>query len=345
MSEEETTKESAVLWMGDINPEMDKDFVIEAFANMGFTAIDVKEMHNRNGERANYCFVDFGDVNVAREVLIKVDKEPIPGTDEKKFRLNRSEFGKGGAGVEKEFSLYVREISLEVTDEELQTFFQKKYSSVRAANIVRDVMGNSRGFGFVRFFNEEQFSRALRQMNGAKGLGQKALHVNVASKGSGNKNKGAGGDHMPTDPSKMPKWMHQQMEYIQQMHQYMQQCHQFAQQAAAYAGWNQHHPPPSEPPPSSSKKDSKTKEEDEDGEITDEKTFINMVEKEHAKMISETTELEEDQELVDFDEPVDVAALNQAIIDRDDKFFFELEASKWDFETSFLKAQEQLRSR
>ncbi|XP_066922585.1 uncharacterized protein [Clytia hemisphaerica] len=138
MSEEETTKESAVLWMGDISPEMDKDFVIEAFANMGFTAIDVKEMHNRNGERANYCFVDFGDVNVAREVLIKVDKEPIPGTDEKKFRLNRSEFGKGGAGVEKEFSLYVREISLEVTDEELLTFFQKKYSSVRAANIVRD---------------------------------------------------------------------------------------------------------------------------------------------------------------------------------------------------------------
>ena len=39
-----------------------------------------------------------------------------------------------------------------------------------------------RGFGFVRFFNEEQHSRALRQMNGAKGLGQKALHVNVASK-------------------------------------------------------------------------------------------------------------------------------------------------------------------
>jgi len=39
-----------------------------------------------------------------------------------------------------------------------------------------------RGFGFVRFFNEEQHTKALRAMNGAKGLGQKAIRVNVASK-------------------------------------------------------------------------------------------------------------------------------------------------------------------
>ena len=31
-------------------------------------------------DRANYCFVDFGDINVAREILIKVNGEPIPGT-------------------------------------------------------------------------------------------------------------------------------------------------------------------------------------------------------------------------------------------------------------------------
>ena len=30
-------------------------------------------------QRATYCFVDFGGVDIAREVLIKVNGEPIPG--------------------------------------------------------------------------------------------------------------------------------------------------------------------------------------------------------------------------------------------------------------------------
>jgi len=110
---------SSTIWMGDIAPEMDKSFVIEAFANMGFTALDVKEMFNRDGDRANYCFVDFGDVNVAREILIKVNCEPIPGKSEKKFRLNRSEIGRGSSGAEVEYSMYVKDLSPDVTDQQL----------------------------------------------------------------------------------------------------------------------------------------------------------------------------------------------------------------------------------
>lgn len=323
---------SAQIWMGDISSEMDKAFVIESFANMGFTALDVKEMTNRDGDRANYCFVNFGDINIAREVLIKVNGEPIPGTSDKKFRLNRCEFGKGGVGAEVEHSMYVRDLTPDVTDEQLLEFFQSKYSSVRAANVVKDAMGVSKGFGFVRFFNEEQYSRALRQQNGASGLGQKPLRVNVASK-TNKKTKGQSSGEFPNDPSNMPKWMKEQMEYVQQMQQYMQQCHQFAQQAAAYAGWNQQH----QPPPPETRRKTKVDEDD----VTDAKTFMSLVEKEHAKMLSETAEIEEDQELVEFDEPVDVAALNQEIIDRDDKFFMELEAARWDFETCYVKAHEQ----
>lgn len=331
--------ESSTLWMGDIGPEMDKDFVIEAFANMGYTAIDVKEMFNKNGDRANYCFVDFGDVNVAREIMIKVNNEPIPGCSDRKFRLNRSEYGKGGTGVEVEISLFVGDLSPDVTDDRLLNFFKKKYTSVRAANIVKDAMGNPRGFGFVRFFDEEQHSKALREMNGAKGLGLKAIRVNVASKTSG-KNKGASkpGEDQNMDPANMPKWMQQQMQYIQQMHEYMQQCHQYAQQAAAYASWNQQQPAPQE---QSTPQEPQTKRKESMEMISDASSFMSMVEKEHANMISQTAEIDEDQELVDPDSPVDVAALNQEFIDRDDRLFFELEASRWDYELSFLNAHEQ----
>lgn len=54
------------------------------------------------------------------------------------------------------------------------------------------------------------------------------------------------------------------------------------QQAAAYAGWNQQHQPP---PPDSRRP--KPKEKIDEEEVTDAKTFISLVEKEHAKMLTE----------------------------------------------------------
>lgn len=39
-----------------------------------------------------------------------------------------------------------------------------------------------RGFGFVRFFDEDQFKQALNEMNGVKGLGKRPIKVNVALK-------------------------------------------------------------------------------------------------------------------------------------------------------------------
>ena len=71
--------QSASVWMGGLTSEMDSPFIIGAFSNMGYTALSVKEIHNSSGERANYCFVDFGDVTVAREVVIKINNQPIPG--------------------------------------------------------------------------------------------------------------------------------------------------------------------------------------------------------------------------------------------------------------------------
>ena len=51
------------------------------------------------------------------------------------------------------------------------------------------------------------------------------------------------------------------------------------QQAAAYAGWNQQH----QPPPPETRRKTKVDEDD----VTDAKTFMSLVEKEHAKMLSE----------------------------------------------------------
>ena len=51
--------------------------------------------------------------------------------------------------------------------------------------------------------------------------------------------------------------------------------------------------------------------------------------------------LPEDEELVDPDPPIDVAALNQKIIDLDDRLFFQLEESRWCPELAVFGLKEQ----
>lgn len=315
--------ESATIWMGAITEEMDTTFITEAFSNMGYNVIEVKEIfHKTNGARANYCFVDFGDINIAREVLIKINNQPIPGTEGKKFKLNRSEYGRSSGGSV-EYSLFVGDITSEVTDDHLLDFFRVRYPSVRAAKVVKDKSGKSKGFGFVRFFDEEEHERALKEMQGMKGLGQREIRVNKASKGKSQPANQFGNPTSGTDSSAFPGWMQMQMNYMQQMQQYMQQCQQFAQQAATYAGWR----------PQTPKNDTKEQSTPE--------TTINFLQQQHEQMVSQSANVNEDLELVDPNPPVDVAALNQEIIDRDDRLFFEMEASKWDFETCVLGALEQ----
>jgi len=329
--------ESATIWMGGIDANMDSTFITEAFANVGFTALEVKEIfHKATGERASYCFVDFGDVNIAREVLIKVNNVPIPGTDEKVFKLNRSEYGRSSGG-NIEYSMFVGDLTAEVTDDQLLDFFRKRYPSVRAAKVVVDNKDVPKGYGFVRFYNEEEHESALKQMQGMKGLGQRQIRVNRATKGGkqptptipsnpANPANPMTPPQLPTgmDTTAFPGWMQMQMNYMQQMHQYMQQCQQYAQQAASYAGWY----------PQAENKHAK--------QVSEVESEISWIQQQHEKMIAQTTDTtDEDQELVDPNPYVDVAALNKKIIDQDDKLFFQLEASRWEPELSVFGVNEQ----
>lgn len=332
--------QSAIVWMGGITPEMDSAYIIEAFANMGYTAIAVKEIINKHtGVRASYCFVDFGDVNIAREVLIKVNNQAIPGSKNGKFILNRSEYGRttGGTG---EYSLFVGDLSPEVNDDMLLDFFRTKYQSVRVAKVVLDERGYPKGYGFVRFDNEADHNKALVEMQGATGLGEKALRLNRALKSRkheppahASSSSSSSLKNIPTpptnpmDPSMIPGFIQLQMQYMQQMHAYMEQCHQYAQQAAVCAGWA--------PPPADGSQTVATTPASTEGSV------LSYIQQQHEQLVSETVALPENEELIDPNPAIDVATLNQEIIDLDDKLFFELEVSRWCPELAVFGVRDQ----
>jgi RNA recognition motif-containing protein len=61
----------------------------------------------------------------------------------------------------------VGDLDLSVTEDYLKDFFSKYYNSVIGVKVIIDpVNKNSKGYGFVKFAEQSEASRALTEMNG-----------------------------------------------------------------------------------------------------------------------------------------------------------------------------------
>ncbi|KAL0392030.1 UNVERIFIED_CONTAM: Polyadenylate-binding protein RBP47C' [Sesamum radiatum] len=66
-----------------------------------------------------------------------------------------------------DLSIFVGDLAADVTDTLLHETFASKYPSVKAAKVVIDAnTGRSKGYGFVRFGDDNERSQAMTEMNG-----------------------------------------------------------------------------------------------------------------------------------------------------------------------------------
>lgn len=159
---------------------MDETFVRRAFQQFGENVLNVKVMRNKfTGELAGYCFVQFPDEHSALSGMHRLNGKVIPNSNPPvRFKLNHT--GARNIANEREFSLWVGELSPDVDDYILFKGFASRYASLKSAKVILDAGGTSKGYGFIRFDNEVEQKDAMINMNGYKGIGSKALKISLA---------------------------------------------------------------------------------------------------------------------------------------------------------------------
>lgn len=122
----------------------------------------------QTGQSEGYGFVEFYTRAAAEKVLQSFSGHIMPNTDQP-FRLNWASFSMGDrrAEVASDHSIFVGDLASDVTDAVLQEIFATKYPSVKGAKVVIDAnTGRSKGYGFVRFGDDNEKRLAMTEMNG-----------------------------------------------------------------------------------------------------------------------------------------------------------------------------------
>ncbi|KAL9100270.1 MAG: hypothetical protein Q9163_004330 [Psora crenata] len=197
------------LWMGELEPWMDENFVRTVWYNMG-ESVNVKmirdkfsgyvsnsessrlqPMRTNDSSNAGYCFVDFSNPTAAAKGLT-LNGSIIPNST-RPFKLN---WASGGGLADRsnndrgpEHSIFVGDLGPEVNEYVLVSLFQNRFPSCKSAKIMTDpISGMSRGYGFVRFSDEGDQQRALSEMQGVY-CGNRPMRISTATP----KNKPGGG--------------------------------------------------------------------------------------------------------------------------------------------------------
>ena len=155
-----------IIWMGDIQPKMTEQDIINCFLNFNIHLQNIKLIKDKKtNENKNFCFLYFKSLKEANSAIFKLNGKKIPGT-KNVFRLNwascRSSFNK---------SAYVGNLNTKVDDIKLFNLFKRRYPTVHHASVVTE-NGVSKGYGFVLFSGKEEYEKCLKEMNGINFYGK-----------------------------------------------------------------------------------------------------------------------------------------------------------------------------
>ncbi|KAL9683799.1 hypothetical protein QQ045_021225 [Rhodiola kirilowii] len=176
--------EVKTIWIGDLQYWMDEPYLHSCFAPSGEVE-SLKIIRNKQtGQSECYGFIEFVSRPAAEKVLQTYNGSTMPRSDQP-YRINWAAVGaverRSSSDSGSDLSIFVGDLAPDVTDVILQETFASNYQSVKGAKVVFDVnSGRSKGYGFVRFSDENERERAMTEMNGVYCL-SRPMRLGVAT--------------------------------------------------------------------------------------------------------------------------------------------------------------------
>jgi len=237
------------LWVGDLEPWMDENYVTSMFMSTGEVS-GVKLIRDKTtGLPAGYGFVYFKNIQGSESAMKNLNGQPIPQLPNKRYKLNWASHGTGASakpttptnfaprpqappqqhtqpthqahqatstGADDQKALFVGDLAADVTDQVLLQTFQYYYPSVYNARVVIDPRtGQSKGYGFVYFSDDKEKTRALTEMQGFY-VSYKPIKLNYATK----KSQAPGVFQAPPGPYAQPQYSYPYPPYQQPQYGY-----------------------------------------------------------------------------------------------------------------------------
>ena len=169
------------VFIKNLDHAIDNKALHDTFAAFG-NILSCKVAQDEMGNSKGYGFVHYETAEAANNAIKHVngmllnEKKVFVGHHiPKKERMSKFEEMKANFT-----NIYVKNIDLEVSDEDFRELFEK-HGDITSASIARDDQGKSRGFGFVNYIKHEAASAAVDALNDTDFRGQK-LYVGRAQK-------------------------------------------------------------------------------------------------------------------------------------------------------------------
>ncbi|KAI6651628.1 Nucleolysin TIA-1 isoform p40 [Oopsacas minuta] len=167
----------SVLYVGNLPFSINEAIIMDLFRRYGAIR-KCKLLQDANGRGDPYCFIDFNQRCDAQKAIIAMNNRVM---EEKTIRVNWATSATGGKKVDtsQHFHIFVGDLSQDLMEEDIRTAF-RKFGNISNIKVVCDpATGNSRGFGFISFYEKDDAENAIKHMHG-RSLGDKAIRTNWA---------------------------------------------------------------------------------------------------------------------------------------------------------------------
>lgn len=146
------------LFVGDLDYNVKEPELFELFSRIGHV-VSVRVCHNQSA-KVCYAYVNYARPEDAQEAINALNFSPFRGKQMRLMYLNHdSTSRKSGANI------FIKNLDPLIDSKILQDNFSK-YGPILSCRVATDAVGNSKGYGFVQFEQEEAAVNAINQANG-----------------------------------------------------------------------------------------------------------------------------------------------------------------------------------